>query len=59
MKDLQQIVVQLTNSPDVRSILQYGNDFLPESQTLVKYDDLNQDERDIWDNFILMLKTKV
>lgn len=59
MDNLQQIVVQLTNSPDIRSILQYGNSFLPESQNLIKYEDLSPEEKEIWDNFIEMLKNKI
>jgi hypothetical protein len=58
MKNLQQIVIQITNSPEVRSILQYGDDFIPESQTLVKYDDLTREEKVVWDNFINMITSK-
>lgn len=59
MDNLQQIVVQINNTPDVRSILQYGTNFLPESQILIKYDELSEEEKKIWDNFINMLTNKV
>lgn len=58
MDNLQQIVIQITNSPDVRAILQYGDGFLPDSQTLTKYDDLTEDQKRIWDQFMTMITTK-
>lgn len=58
MDKLQQIVIQITNSPDVRAILQYGDGFLPDSQTLIKYDDLTDDQKRIWVQFVNMLSGK-
>jgi hypothetical protein len=58
MENLQQIVVQITSSPEVRAIIQYGEGFLPNSQNLINYNDLNNDEKIIWDNFVNMIKDK-
>lgn len=58
MDNLQQIVVQETTAPYVRALAQYGTGFIPETQVEVVYDDLSQDEKDIWDAFVEMIKTK-
>ena len=58
MENLQQIVVQITTNHEVRSIAQYGIDFLPSSQVFIKYDELNENEKTIWDNFVNMIKDK-
>jgi hypothetical protein len=58
MDNLQQIVVQETTAPIVRALAQYGTGFTPETQVEVVYDDLSQAEKDIWDAFVEMIKTK-
>ena len=58
MENLQQIVVQETTSPFVRALAQYGTGFIPETQVEVKYDDLNDQEKLIWDTFVNMIKSK-
>lgn len=58
MENLQQLVIQLTTSPEVRVLLQFGTDFLPQSQTIINYEELSLDEKEIWDNFINMLKNR-
>lgn len=58
MENLRQIVVQLITAPYVRAIAQYGNDFFPETQVELIYDELTDDEKIIWDNFIEMIKSK-
>jgi len=59
MENLQQIVIQETTAPYVRALSQYGNDLIPENQIEIIYSELNEDEKLIWDNFILMIKSKV
>jgi hypothetical protein len=58
MENLQQIVVQITNSPDVRAIVQYGEGFLPDSQILVNYEELTKEEQRVWSQFVTMLSEK-
>ncbi len=58
MKNLQQIVLQETTAPFIRALAQYGNGFIPEEQTEIKYEDLTQQEKDVWDAFVNMIKTK-
>jgi hypothetical protein len=55
MKKLQQIVVQISNVDSERSILQYGDDFLPEEQRFIEYESLNEEDQTIWDGFVQML----
>ena len=56
--ETQQIVVQLTNSPNVRAIVQYGDGFLPDSQSIINYDDLTDDQKVVWNEFINMITPK-
>jgi len=58
MENLQQIVVQINNVPEIRTIVQYGTDFLPNSQKIVKYGELTIEEKMIWDNFIDLVVNK-
>ena len=55
MAKLQQIVVQISNVDSERSILQYGDDFLPEEQRFIEYESLNEEDQTIWDGFVQML----
>jgi hypothetical protein len=55
MAKLQQIVVQISNVDSERSILQYGDDFLPEEQRFIEYKSLNEEDRTIWNSFVQML----
>jgi hypothetical protein len=58
MENLQQIVIQETTAPYVRALAQYGNGFIPENQVEIIYSELSEDEKLVWDNFILMIKSK-
>jgi hypothetical protein len=58
MENLQQLVVQINNVPEIRTIVQYGTDFLPNSQKIVKYEELTIEEKVIWDNFIDLMVNK-
>ncbi len=58
MENLQQIVLQITTSPYERSIAQYGNGQLPSSQKEIIYSELNDDEKQIWDKFVDLIKSK-
>lgn len=58
MDNLQQIVVQETTAPFVRALAQYGTGFIPETQIEVVYDELNAQEKAIWDAFVTMIKSK-
>ena len=58
MENLQQIVLQETTSPYVRSLAQYGEGFMPEKQVEVIYSDLTEEEKLIWDSFVNMIKSK-
>lgn len=54
---LQQIVVQEETAPYKRSLAQYGSDFLPQQQNEIKYDELTDEQRQCYDNFIDMIKS--
>lgn len=58
MENLQQIVVQLTTAPYERALAQYGNDFMPQTQTEIIYSELSKEEKLIWDSFVEMIKSK-
>ena len=58
MEDLQQIVVQLQTAPFVRALAQYGNEFLPQTQNEIIYDDLTTEEKAIFDSFVNMINSK-
>lgn len=58
MENLQQIVVQETTSPYVRSLAQYGTGFMPENQVEIIYSELTEQEKLIWDSFVNMIKSK-
>ena len=55
MIKLQQIVVQISNVDSERSILQYGEEFLPDQQRFIEYGSLNEEDQVIWDGFVQML----
>jgi hypothetical protein len=57
MENLQQIVVQETTAPFRRALAQYGSDFLPEEQIEITYDNLSQDQKKCYDDFIEMIKS--
>lgn len=58
MKDLQQIVVQLSTAPFVRALAQYGESFMPETQTEIIYSELTSEQKVIFDSFVEMIKSK-
>lgn len=58
MNNLQQVVVQETTAPYKRALAQYGTGFVPESQIEIVYDDLSDTEKQVYDAFIEMIKTK-
>ncbi len=58
MENLQQIVVQITTSEEKRAIAQFGTGMIPEDQFFIKYDELTEEEKLVWDNFIEMIKNK-
>ena len=58
MKDLQQIVVQLSTAPVVRALAQYGESFMPETQTEIIYSELTSEQKVIFDSFVEMIKSK-
>ena len=58
MENLQQIVLQETTAPYVRALAQYGTGLMPETQVEVVYDDLTTSEKETWDAFVEMIKTK-
>jgi hypothetical protein len=58
MEPLQQIVLQETTAPFVRALAQYGTNFMPETQIEVIYSELTDEEKDIWDAFVAMIKNK-
>jgi hypothetical protein len=58
MDNLQQIVLQETTAPYVRALAQYGTGLMPETQVEVVYDDLTTSEKETWDAFVEMIKTK-
>lgn len=57
MENLQQIVVQETTALYRRALAQYGSDFLPEEQIEIKYDDLSEEQKKCYDDFIEMIKS--
>ena len=58
MDNLQQIVVQLTTSEYKRSLAQYGESIIPDNQIEIVYSNLSQEDKKIWDDFVLMIKSK-
>jgi hypothetical protein len=58
MKNLQQIVVQLTTAPFERALAQYGTEFMPENQIEIIYSELSVEDKATWDTFITMIKSK-
>ena len=58
MEPLQQIVLQETTAPFVRALAQYGTSFIPETQIEIIYSDLTDNEKEIWDAFVTMIKSK-
>ena len=58
MENLQQIVVQETTAPYVRALAQYGEGIMPDTQVEIIYDNLTTSEKEIWDNFVIMIKSK-
>jgi hypothetical protein len=58
MNNLQQIVVQMTTAPFERALAQYGTNFIPDTQIEIIYSELSDSEKQIWDAFITMIKTK-
>lgn len=58
MENLQQIVVQETTAPYKRALAQYGKGFMPETQIEVIYDNLTDEEKIVYDAFIIMIKAK-
>lgn len=58
MENLQQIVLQETTAPFVRALAQYGTGLMPESQVEIIYSELSEEEKAIWDAFVIMIKSK-
>ena len=57
-ENIQQIVVQITSAPFVRALAQYGGSLLPSSQQEIPYDTLTDEEKAIWDAFIVMIENR-
>lgn len=59
-KDIRQIVVQITSSKYARGVVQYEADSeeTENKQKIIKYDDLDSQEKSIWDDFVNLLKDK-
>jgi hypothetical protein len=55
MAKLQQIVVQISNVDSERSVVQYGDGFLPEEQKFIEYEKLSEENQAIWDSFVTMI----
>lgn len=59
--NIRQIVVQITSSRKVRGIVQYEmdeeTDELPE-QKIINFEDLTNQEKEVWDSFVNLLKNK-
>lgn len=58
MENLQQIIVQIETAPFVRSLAQYGSEIMPTEQKEIIYSELSDSEKDIFDSFVEMIKTK-
>jgi hypothetical protein len=58
MENLQQVVVQLTTAPYERSLAQYGEELMPKTQTEIIYSELDEQDKAVWDAFIVMIKSK-
>jgi hypothetical protein len=58
MDNLQQIVLQETTAPYVRALAQYGEGFIPELQKEIIYDELSDSEKQTWDAFVQLIKSK-
>jgi hypothetical protein len=58
MENLQQVVVQLTTAPYERSLVQYGEEFMPKKQTEIIYSELDEQDKAVWDAFIVLIKSK-
>lgn len=58
MENLRQVVLQILTSPYERALAQYGNETIPSFQVEIKYEELNSEEKKIWDDFVNMIKTK-
>lgn len=56
--ETQQIVVQLLSAPEVRALVQKGNDPFNVEQVIVMYEDLTPTEKATWDAFVAMLNSK-
>jgi len=52
---LQQIIIQISNVDEKRSIAQYGEGFLPDEQIFTYYDSLTEENKRIWDTFVAMI----
>lgn len=57
METLQQIVVQESNAPYKRSLAQYGEGMIPDTQKEIIYSELTTEEKAIYDNFINLIKS--
>jgi len=58
MENLQKIVIQVSNGPFVRSLVQYGDGIFPTSQKEIIYSELTDEEKIIWDDFINLMNSK-
>lgn len=58
MAKLQQIVVQISNVDSERSVVQYGDGFLPEDQKFIEYKNLSEENQRIWDSFVTMIESQ-
>ena len=55
---LKQIVIQKDNIMGDRVLVQYGQGLLAESQNIINYVDLTDDEKEIWISFVDMITKK-
>ena len=56
--ETQQIVVQLLSAPDVRALVQKGEDPFNIQQTIINYNDLSAKDKATWDAFVKMITSK-
>jgi len=55
---LKQIVIQKDDTMGDRVLVQYGQGLLAESQNIINYVDLTDDEKEIWIGFVDMITKK-
>lgn len=56
MEDVRQIIIQDNIEVEKRIVVQTGNDIFKLSTTAVSYDSLTQEQKDVYDAFVNMVK---